>query len=310
MVTATMYCPWFVHPHTRLDGVQLMCRHDHQDINSDCTKLVSSGLDNSLRIWSLREPGLVEAIERSRHHFPNVLRAFRPAYCDFPIFMSRAVHRNYIDCVRWCGDMLLSKSVDNRIIMWKPAVATPRLTDVDRAIGDPVVFLGNLVFDGADIWYVRFNMDPMATRVAIGNMHGTIYVWGFDKITTLRTRAELQLKTRQNSTIRSVVFSRDSQHMLAVHDNGAITHCMAPSPSGALPGIPVDEPMPDRVPPRLAQTAPTSLPGPGLVHAPPPAPAAPKPKPKPAPSRTHSQSGEDENQSECVLVRCCVTMRV
>lgn len=30
------------------------------------------------------------------------------------------VHPSYVDCVRWLGLLCLSKSVDERILLWKP----------------------------------------------------------------------------------------------------------------------------------------------------------------------------------------------
>lgn len=48
-----------------------------------------------------------------------------------PLFSTTQVHHDYIDCVRWIGDSVLSKSTKNRVALWAP--------DSNRYKGAPLI---------------------------------------------------------------------------------------------------------------------------------------------------------------------------
>ncbi len=50
--------------------------------------------------------------------FPTMLQ-------HFPEFSSRDAHGNYVDCARWLGRLVVSKSCENRVLIWKPGGLLP-----------------------------------------------------------------------------------------------------------------------------------------------------------------------------------------
>eukprot|EP00052_Salpingoeca_macrocollata_P006410 m.53531 g.53531 ORF g.53531 m.53531 type:complete len:177 (+) comp15426_c0_seq3:47-577(+) len=149
-------------------------------------------------------------------------RLFNTVTVHFPSFSTCGVHRNYIDCVRWLGDALLSKSTDNRIVCWVPG-GQQRLDLEEQHIaylGDPVTILRRYEYSSCDIWYVRFALDRPCTHIAIGNQAGKVFVWSLKRKSP--TPVQVLEHKKCTSTVRQVDFNYNSMILISVCDDGTI----------------------------------------------------------------------------------------
>lgn len=79
------------------------------DVDPKCERIISGGIDHKLAIWDLTEPSLVAAIEASRHYESATSdRGFPTKIVAYPIYSTRDVYTNYIDCVRFFGDLVFT----------------------------------------------------------------------------------------------------------------------------------------------------------------------------------------------------------
>lgn len=151
----------------------------HLDFNATGSRVASCGIDNSVRIWEIDpDEKVMKAIlesheaadlgvkdpyvyqdangEKKKLHVPII---------QFPHFITRKVHKHYVDCVMWVGDLLLSKSVHNRMFLWEPGNDRESLS----VPASSYELIEEYVLNVCNVWFIRFGMDRDKRLVACGN---------------------------------------------------------------------------------------------------------------------------------------------
>lgn len=183
-------------------------------------RIISCGMDHALKLWSLDKADMQEAIRQSYYCNPSRNgRPFDSILQHFPDFTTRDVHRNYVDCVKWYGDFILSKSCENCIVCWKPG----RLEDSQLRNGETsATMLHRFEFKECDIWFIRFSMDFWQRTIALGNQVGRTYVWDLDVEEPGQARCCSLQHPRCTAPIRQTSLSRDGSVLLCVCDDATI----------------------------------------------------------------------------------------
>ncbi|CAL5011196.1 unnamed protein product [Urochloa decumbens] len=178
---------------------------------SDKTCFVSCGMDTTVKIWSIKEFWLYVDNSYSWTDLPS---KFPTQNVQFPVLVS-AIHSDYVDCTRWLGDLILSKSaVENEIVLWEPKTKdkSPGEGSIDILQKYPVPKCGN--------WFMKFSCDFHFNELAIGNCEGAIYLWEVHSSPPVLTA---RLYNEQcKSVIRQTAVSYDGSTILGAGDDGNI----------------------------------------------------------------------------------------
>ena len=144
------------------------------DIHMTGNCFVSVGMDTSIKIWNLKDPNLRDHIQLS-YTSPrgNQNQSFSTYTEQYPLYSTSNVHDDYVDSVRWVGDLLLTKSTRNKIILWSP--------DACRFKGAALV-LQEYTMSDAYIWYIRMDVCIPLDIFAVGNKEGKVFVFSVSSL--------------------------------------------------------------------------------------------------------------------------------
>ncbi|XP_064489411.1 polycomb protein eed-like isoform X1 [Ornithodoros turicata] len=183
-------------------------------------KIMSCGMDHSLKLWKLDNATFRQAIKDSYHYDASKSdRPFNTVRQHYPDFTTRDIHRNYVDCVRWLGNFVLSKSCENAIVCWKPGLLEQ--LDVKRTDTN-VTVLHRFDYKECNIWFMRFSMDFEQKILALGNQVGKTFVWDIDVDDPTTCRSTVLAHPKCASPIRQTNLNRDGSILLCICDDATI----------------------------------------------------------------------------------------
>lgn len=209
------------------------------DFHHSGHKFASCGIDNSIRAWDIvGDENVMAAIKESHlaadrgvtdvsvyYDENNMRRKTLVPMVQSPMFSFKEVHKHYVDCVGWIGDLLISKSLHNRLLMWDPEGDREALSTVRAGFS----ILEEYLIDHATIWFIRFGVDSTRQLVACGNERGVVSVFKLDDIPSRlysqvwpgKTNSNRKQPT-ENCVVRQCAFNNDASILLAIDDNSRV----------------------------------------------------------------------------------------
>ena len=166
--------------------------------------IASAGFDQGVMFWDI--DFVFKIYENKENAFP--LLKSKPFFETF-------IHENYIDTVKFYGDLVLSKSTNGVILLWKPMFNDEK---------DHHFIIKKLFYTSSKIWYVKFHLNLIENLLFIGDVGG-MYIFNlknhkFSNAAMPDITAQIGSKYKNDILFRCFVYDNLRNIIITGKDNG------------------------------------------------------------------------------------------
>ena len=128
----------------------------------------SGGVDNSVKMYAINKK-LRGNIVKSR----DTKERIKTVIVNYPFYSCKDVHDNYVDCLQFNGNFVLSKSVDGVIKEWLPVI---------KEEGNYYFLINTYVYETKErIFNVKFCLSLVNDIIVVGNEEGKGFVFAVNE---------------------------------------------------------------------------------------------------------------------------------
>jgi polycomb protein EED len=193
-------------------------------------RIATAGADTFIKIWDVGEGSSVRLAQLASHETAE--RYFRareviigkPVFMQFPVFSDHKIHKHCVDCIQFVGDLIISKSLEGKLLLWYPDIPDPLPAESVATIK----VVRTWAYKHAKVCYVPFALDLWHRFLLVGNSRGELLVWKIDaqSITPIK---RIVPPERHRTTFRSLAFCPDGDTLIAGAANGNVCKWDFPS---------------------------------------------------------------------------------
>ena len=170
--------------------------------------IASAGFDQVVMFWDI-DFVLKKYNNNENENFKCILKT-KP-------FFETLVHENYIDTVKFLGDLVLSKSTNGVILLWKPMFNDEK---------DHHFIIKKLFYDSSKIWYIKFHLNLTENLLFIGDV-GTMNIFDLNNHKNSNTAfpdisPQIGAKYKNEILFRCVNYDVERNLVIIGKDNGKL----------------------------------------------------------------------------------------